>query len=305
MTGGAGFIGSNLAVALEKEGARVIVIDDFSSADFRNLAQFKGELIARDVHDVEWEKLGPVDVIFHQAACTDTTVTDQKKMMWNNFEAFRKVLSFAIKQRVRLVYASSAGVYGNEPPPQSERGRLNPLNIYAYSKYVGDRLAERSWSEAKAPVIGLRYFNVFGMGERHKGRSASMILQLAEQMRAGKRPRIFHDGEQVRDHIYVRDVVTANLKAAEAKTSAIVNVATGKTTSFNRLIEILNAVLGTNLPPDYFPNPYGFYQNCTQADTQLAQKALGFEACFSVEAGMNEYLPVLYGLRSQPANSLV
>ncbi|MBI3999578.1 MAG: NAD-dependent epimerase/dehydratase family protein, partial [Candidatus Omnitrophica bacterium] len=252
VTGGAGFIGSNLALTLEKQGARVMIIDDFSGGNFENIKSFRGEIIAQDVHCVNWDSLKPVDLIFHQAALTDTTVTDQKRMMFNNVEGFRKVLNFAVQNRIKLVYASSAGVYGNEPAPQKERGRLNPLNVYAYSKFLGDQMAEKAFQESKVPVVGLRYFNVFGLGEKHKTKYASMIYQLAEQIRLGKRPRIFHDGEQTRDHIYVKDAVDANLKAGESKQSGIFNVATGKATSFNRLIEILNEVLGTDLAPDYF-----------------------------------------------------
>ena len=303
VTGGAGFVGSNIALALEEKGARVVIVDDFSSASFKNLHNFKGEVIAQDVNELAWEKLETPDVIFHQAALTDTTVTDQKRMMHNNVEGFRKALRFALERKIRLVYASSAGVYGNEPPPQIENGRLSPLNIYAYSKFVGDQIAMREVKNSKTPVIGLRYFNVFGLGEQHKGTAASMVFRLAEQMRAGKRPRIFHDGEQTRDHIYVRDVVEANLKASEATTSGIVNVATGKATSFNRLIEIINDVLGTHLAPDYFDNPYDFYQNSTQADVALAQKLLGFRARYSVEEGIREYFSTLYQLKPQKAVS--
>ena len=303
VTGGAGFIGSNLAVELERQGAQVIVIDDFSSASFKNLRSFKGEVIAQDIHQFPWEKLGSMDVIFHQAALTDTTVTDQKRMMFNNFGGFRKVLEFAVTKQVKLIYASSAGVYGNEPAPQKENGRPNPLNIYAYSKLIGDQMASRAAKESKAPIIGLRYFNVFGLGEQHKGSEASMIYQLAEQMRSGKRPRIFHNGEQTRDHIYVKDVVDANLKVFEAKESGIANIGTGKATSFNRIIEILNEVLGTRLEPDYFDNPYGFYQNSTQADMAQAKRLFGFETRWSVEAGVKEYLTALYQLKPQVAFS--
>src|SRR3989338_2589389 len=299
VTGGAGFIGSNLALTLEKQGARVMIIDDFSGGNFENIKSFRGEIIAQDVHCVNWDSLKPVDLIFHQAALTDTTVTDQKRMMFNNVEGFRKVLRFALERKVRLVYASSAGVYGNEAPPQVENGRLSPLNIYAYSKFTGDQIAAREFKNSKSLIIGLRYFNVFGMGEQHKGTAASMIYRLAEQMRSGKQPRIFHDGEQTRDHIYVRDVVEANLKALETKENGICNVGTGKQTSFNRLIEILNEVLGTRLAPDYFDNPYDFYQKSTQADTTLAQKLLGFKARYSIEEGIHEYLPILYQLKSR------
>ena len=303
VTGGAGFIGSNIASALEGKNARVVIVDDFSSADFKNLRDFKGEVITQDINEVVWEKLETPDVIFHQAALTDTTVTDQKRMMFNNVEGFRKVLRFALERKVRLVYASSAGVYGNEAPPQVENGRLSPLNIYAYSKFTGDQIAAREFKNSKSLIIGLRYFNVFGMGEQHKGTAASMIYRLAEQMRSGKQPRIFHDGEQTRDHIYVRDVVEANLKALETKENGIVNIATGKATSFNRLIEILNDVLGTHFAPDYFDNPYDFYQKSTQADTTLAQKLLGFKARYSIEEGIHEYLPILYQLKSRKVAS--
>lgn len=298
VTGGAGFIGSNLALALEEQGARVLIIDDFSSGDFKNLSKFQGDLIAQDVNQVDWEKIEPPDVIFHQAALTDTTVLDQKKMMFNNVEGFRNVLQFAVHHHVRFIYASSAGVYGNEPPPQMEQGQLNPLNPYAYSKFIGDQIAERTRRKEKITIVGLRYFNVFGLGEQHKGKAASMIYQLAEQMRKGQQPRIFHDGKQTRDHIYIRDVVDANLKALEAKRSAVVNIATGKSISFNRIIEILNDVLKSHLAPDYFDNPYRFYQNHTQADTTQAQVLFGFKARYTVEEGVSEYLPALYQLKS-------
>lgn len=297
VTGGAGFIGSNLALTLEQKGAKVVIIDDFSSGNFENLKSFQGDLITQDINDVMWEKLGSCDVIFHQAALTDTTISDQKKMMFNNVEGFRKILEFAVRKQVKLVYASSAAVYGNEPAPQRESGPLNPLNIYGYSKLIGDQLAQRMAKKSKSTIVGLRYFNVFGIGETHKRNYASMIYQLAQQMRSGRRPRIFHDGEQSRDHIYVKDVVAANLKSAEAKKSGIVNVGTEKATTFNRLIEIINDVLGTRLAPDYFDNPYSFYQNRTQADISGLKKLTGFEPQYSVEKGIKEYLTALYQLK--------
>lgn len=289
VTGGAGFIGSNLALTLETKGAKVIVIDDFSCGNFENLKSFKGDLIAQDVNDVNWDKLGTVDIIFHQAALTDTTVSDQKRMMYNNVEGFRKIAEFAVRKQIKLVYASSAAVYGNEPAPQREQGPLNPLNIYGYSKLVGDQIAEQLMKSSKSLIVGLRYFNVFGTGEAHKRNYASMIYQLSRQMKAGQRPRIFHDGEQSRDHVYVKDIVEANLRAAEAKDSGVVNVGTGKATTFNRLIEIMNEVLGTRLAPDYFDNPYSFYQNKTQADVSGLKKLTGFEVQHSIEKGIKEY----------------
>ena len=299
VTGGAGFIGSNLALELERDGAETVVVDDFSAGHFENLKGFHGEIIAISVNKIDWQRLPKPNVFFHQAALTDTTVADQKKMMYNNVEGFRKVLEYTASNRIPLVYASSAGVYGNEPAPQREDGPLNPLNIYAYSKLIGDQMATRAMKEAKSLIVGLRYFNVFGLGEKHKAKYASMVFQLAEQMRSGKRPRIFFDGEQTRDHIDVRDVVHANLKAVQAKTGGIVNIGTGKQTSFNRLIQIINDTLGTHHEPEYFDNPYDFYQNHTQADISRAQKLFGFECRYGVETGVHDYLTALYGLKQK------
>jgi ADP-L-glycero-D-manno-heptose 6-epimerase len=139
-------------------------------------------------------------------------------------------------------------------------------------------------------VAGLRYFNVFGPREYFKGSAASMIYQLAQQMLAGKRPRIFKWGEQRRDFIYVKDVVEATLRAREARRNTVVNVGTGQSTSFNEVIEALNEGLGTNLQPDYFDNPYDFYQNFTQADMTRAKREIGFEAKYSTREGILDYV---------------
>ena len=304
VTGGAGFIGSHVALALVERGAKVTVIDDFSSGDFVNLKRFRGEVIAQDVNRVNWDKLNEVEAVFHHAAVTDTTVTEQRKMMYANVEGFRTVLDFCLERRCKLIYASSAGVYGNEPPPQSEDGRKNPLNIYAYSKWVGDRLAEEALRENPVPIIGLRYFNVYGMGEQNKGTAASMVYRLAEQMRCGMRPRIFFDGGQSRDLIYIEDVIDANLKALEATRSGIVNIGTGTGTTFNRLIAILNEVLHTQLVPDYFENPYRFYQNETRAEIKQAEKLLGFKSHYTIAEGIRDYFARLYQFPRVVASSI-
>jgi len=139
-------------------------------------------------------------------------------------------------------------------------------------------------------VVGLRYFNVYGPGESFKGAAASMVWQLSGQMLSGKRPRIFKWGEQFRDFIYVRDIVEANLRAAGASAGGVFNACTGKTTTFNRIIEALNGVLGTSLTTEYFENPYGFYQDETLGDPAAAASALGFTARFDMAAGIKDYL---------------
>ena len=294
VSGGAGFIGSNLVLELERRGEEVVALDDLSSSNFKNLRGFKGELIIEDVSTFDpfaRFKRENFDVIFHQAAITDTTFADDARMIQGNMEGFRRILDFAVEQKARFIYASSAGVYGNGPTPMEEDQQSSPLNAYAFSKYLIDNLAARYAKRHKIIVIGLRYFNVYGPREEYKGKSASMVYQLAEQMKAGNQPRIFKHGEQFRDFIYVKDVVLANLKAMKAGQSCVVNVGTGVPTTFNRVIEILNEALSTSLEPEYFDNPYtSFYQNQTLADTKLAEELLRFKAEFSPGEGIKDYI---------------
>ncbi len=293
VTGGSGFIGSNLALELQNRypQATISVIDDFRSSSFKNLVGFKGEVIAWDVSDDDWLEIfedRPVDTIFHLASITDTTVLDEKKMIFDNVEGFRNVLRLAQEKEAALVYASSAAVYGSQDTPMKEEEAGKPNNIYGFSKWAMDQLA-RLYTD-KLKIVGLRYFNVFGPRESFKGAAASMIYQLAQQILAGRRPRIFKEGEQRRDFIYVKDVVEATIRAASAKRSTIVNVGTGRSTSFNEVIEALNEGLGTRFEPDYFDNPYDFYQNFTQADITLVKRELGWNPKFSTREGILDYV---------------
>ncbi len=191
VTGAAGFIGSNLVKRFQADGHEVVAIDDFSSGHWRNLVPFKGEIVTGDVADPQivsiLDRHGPFELISHQASITDTTVIDQRKMMHNNVDAFRNLLDLAVQWSSRVVWASSASTYGQNPAPNKESQRPQPLNVYAYSKLAMEHLANRYQPRLKHPIVGLRYFNVYGPGEDHKGKFASMIHQLAKQMRAGKR----------------------------------------------------------------------------------------------------------------------
>lgn len=293
VTGGAGFIGSNLAKRLAADGHDVTVVDDFSSAHWTNLIDFPGEVLTANVANPE-ELIGltsaqPFEVIFHQASITDTTVHDQHKMLTNNLEGFRLVLEFAQQWKSRVVWASSASTYGRQTPPNNEGQQPDPLNVYAYSKLAMERLAARTQPKLAHPAVGLRYFNVYGPGEDHKGKFASMIHQLAKQMKAGKRPRIFTPGNQKRDFVYVGDVVEANLLAMRATKPGSYNVGCGRAFTFNQVVAELNRVLGQDLTPDYFENPYSFTQDWTQADVSASKAALGYEPAFDLRKGIDAY----------------
>jgi len=270
VTGGAGFIGSNLVLALQERmsDARLTVIDDFRSGDFKNLAGYKGDFVAQNLATLDWKQqfgAEKFDAIFHLASITDTTLHDQFVQTHDNVEA--------------LLETSTAA----------------PANIYAFSKVIMDNLATRAASDASGWIIvGLRYFNVYGPRETHKGVPASMILHLSRQIKAGQRPRIFKHGEQKRDFVYVKDIVEGSIRALEAKQSGVYNLGTGQARSFNELVDILNRSFGTDFKPDYIDNPHAHYQNFTQADLTSVRNGLGYEPRYSLETGVADYMKWLY-----------
>lgn len=291
VTGGAGFIGSNLARRLQAEGHETVALDDFSSATWTNLKDFAGDVLTCDMGS-NLDPLSaqqPFDVIFHQGSITDTTVHDQRKMMQNNVEAFRGLLELAVKWKSRVVWASSCSIYGQGPVPMKESQPPDPLNVYAFSKMVMERLARAYQARLAHPIVALRYSNVYGRGEAHKGKFASMIYQLAKQMRAGSRPRIFYQGQQRRDFVYIEDVLQINLKAMTAKTGGVFNAGFGDAFSFNQVVEHLNRVLKTDLAPDYFENPYSFTQDWTQTDLTESRRVLGYAPKYDLGKGIGAY----------------
>ncbi|MBD3209134.1 ADP-glyceromanno-heptose 6-epimerase [Candidatus Woesearchaeota archaeon] len=291
ITGGAGFIGSNLVKELERQNHETIVIDDFSSGHKDNLETCKGVTIEQDVSK-PFTVEGNIDAIFHIAAITDPRYEEDARLLEANVKGFQNILELAKEKKAKLVYASTAGLYGNGPAPQKEDQAKEITTAYAESKLIIDEMASHHYDDLQ--VVGLRYFNVFGPGETHKGRPASMIYHLIKQMRQGKRPKLFKHGEHKRDHIYVKDVVKATIKALDAK-SGVYNVGTGIGTSFNELIAAINKALGTNLQPEYIDSPYDMktYQHHTEADTTRAKKHLKFEAEYSLIDGIKDYLPQL------------
>lgn len=298
VTGGAGFIGSNIAKTLEAQGHEVTVLDDFSkNGHFKNLIGFKGDVITADLFEYMPTDMY-FDAIFHEAAITDTTVMDQKAMMEQNVEAFKNLLSFAAENEIKkVVYASSAATYGNGPVPNVETQPTHPENVYGFSKAIMDNVA-RQFAEDNndMTIIGLRYFNVYGPGEYYKGKMASMVYQLYNQMKAGKRPRVFKNGEQQRDFVYVKDIVKINLCALNnGKETGVYNAATGIPRDYNTIIRCLNKELGTNLEPEYIDNPYPFFQLKTQADITKSKEKLGYEPDYSLEAGIADYVSILEG----------
>ena len=292
VTGGAGFIGSNLVRRLAGDGHDTVAVDDFSSADWRNLVGYAGDVRTLEVSAdfAELKRVGKCDVIFHEASITDTTVHDQNLMMRRNVEGFRNVLDLAARWEAQVVWASSAATYGRLEAPHAEAVDPAPLNVYGYSKLAMERLADQYRARLSHPIVGLRYFNVYGAGEKHKGKFASMICQLARVMAGGGRPRIFTDGGQKRDFVYIDDVVDANLLALGAHESGVFNVGSGRAGTFNEVVAELNRVLGTDLPPEYIENPYDFFQTWTEADLALSREKLRYEPKYDLASGIDAYM---------------
>ncbi|MGM0534412.1 MAG: ADP-glyceromanno-heptose 6-epimerase [Campylobacterota bacterium] len=306
ITGAAGFIGSNLALTLQKKypGCKIVAFDSFRSdatfpngnptslGHFKNLIGFEGEVISGDINDAaDLAKLEAIefDYMFHQAAISDTTVMDQKLMVATNVNAFKDLLDICVRKNAHMVYASSAGTYGNSPAPNSVGIGEEPENIYGFSKLMMDNIAYEYMKKTDITIAGLRYFNVYGPREVYKSKTASMILQLGLQMLDGKNPRLFKYGEQKRDFVYIDDVVQANLKAATAGVKGVFNVGTGNARMFKDIVAALNDNLDMNKEIEFFDNPYSFYQNHTEADIDTTCQKLGYKPQFSLEAGVKAY----------------
>jgi len=309
ITGGAGFIGSNLAFYFQENhpAARVIIVDCFRSGDtlsngnlksfghFKNLLGFTGEIISGDINDkdllLNLKVNYKFDYIFHEAAISDTTAQEQDLMIKTNVNAYKDLLDLAVSHGANMIYASSAATYGNAESPQRV-GREAPQNVYGFSKLSMDHLSRDYMKTSDISIVGLRYFNVYGAGEYFKNTTASMVLQFGHQLLSGKNPRLFEDSDKIlRDFIYIGDIIQANVKAMEPKESGIYNVGTGKARSFQDIVDILQSELGTSLACEYIPNPFiGSYQFHTEADIQTTKEALGYEPSYEMEDGIKAYV---------------
>jgi len=306
VTGGAGFIGSNLARALIERGqSDVIVVDDLTDghkianiADL-NIADYldKDDFIARLSSDSKFAD--GITAILHQGACSETTEWDGRFMMQNNYSYSQKLLHHCLEHNTQFIYASSAAVYGGSKEFVEDPLFENPLNVYGYSKIQFDRYVRRVAADPQSQVVGLRYFNVYGPREQHKGSMASVAFHFNNQVRESGEASLFSgtdgygDGEQVRDFVFIDDICNVNLWFLDNPgSSGIFNAGTGRAQSFN---DVANAVINWHGKGKirYVPFPdhlKGAYQSYTQADLGELRKS-GCDVEFrGVEAGVKAYL---------------
>ena len=308
ITGGAGFIGSNLAFYFQENfpNSKVIVFDCFRSDEifpngnlksfghYKNLIGFKGDIICGNINnqaDLALLSDYKFDYVFHQAAISDTRVYDQEIIMKTNVNSFYDLLAIAKKDSAVMVYSSSAATYGNLPSPQTV-GKESPENPYGFSKYIMDQIAIRySKENPDLTMVGLRFFNVYGPREYYKANTSSMVIQLGHQILDGKIPRLFKGSDQIfRDFIYIDDVLQAIIKSCDPKQNGTYNVGTGISRSFQDIADILQKELRTDLGTEYFPNPYDDYQIHTQANISTSKDNLGFAPKVSLEQGIKSYI---------------
>ncbi len=307
VTGGAGFIGSNLISALNASGQDDIIVVD-ATVDRARSANIVDLQIADFLDKDEWRALiesngavdGRIECVFHLGACSDTTETNRQFMMDTNFAYSQSVFDYCTRNQIALVYASSAAVYGNSDAFEETQSCEQPLNIYAHSKLAFDQFVRQRLNDIDSLVVGLRYFNVYGPREGHKGHMSSVAWQLNEQMQANEKLRLFsgsHDyanGEQQRDFIYVNDAVDVTLWWAEQEStkSGIYNCGTGRAETFNA---VANAVIdwygkGSIEYVAFPPELKTVYQPYTQADLSRLRASGYTEKFRPVAEGVPEYL---------------
>lgn len=305
VTGGAGFVGSNLVKGLNNAGKKkILVVDNLTAGDkFKNL-------LALDIADyvdkndfIDYLERGKYDAtieaVFHNGACSDTMEYNGKYMLDNNYEYSKALLNFCLRKEVPFIYASSASVYGSGKNGFSERNECEwALNVYAFSKLLFDRYVRRVLPAARSQIVGLRYFNVFGPQENHKGKMASIAYQLYRQLQNEGVMKLFTgtdgypDGGQLRDFVYVKDVVDINLFFYNNPgQSGIFNCGTGRAHAFNDVANALVKAAGAGtIKYVEFPEVLkGKYQSFTEADMSWMSR-LGCNKVFTdLDVAVAEY----------------
>ncbi len=300
VTGGAGFIGSNLVEGLLEKGHEIIVLDGFFLGKKDNLKGFldKIELVDGDIRDFDLLKkiTKDVDVIFNQAAASSSPMFKEKlrESVAANVDGFVNILNAAKENGVKkVVYASTSSIYGNNMPPLREDMKIVPVNFYASTKLMNEHLAVLFTREYGLETVGLRYMSVYGPRERGKGIYANLVSQFLWSIQKNESPVIYGDGEQTRDFVFVKDVVQANILAMESKKillGEVYNVGTGKAVSLNGLVDIINKVLGKKVKPRHIDMPVKNYIATQLADISKISKDLGYKPRYGLEEGVRDII---------------
>ncbi len=288
VTGGAGFIGSNLVEELLAAGEDVTVLDNMHTGSPSNLAGLTGslKLIQASCNDLPGMDLHP-EMIYHLGIPSSSPMYKKNPyLVGEALNGFTAVFELARKSGARVVYASSSSLYNGLLPPHREDMAILVSDYYTEARLAMERMAELYRQLYSVSSAGMRFFSVYGPKEESKKQYANMVTQFLWQMKKGETPVIYGDGTQTRDFTYVRDVTRALQLAMKSDYHGILNVGTGKAYSFNDVIEILNEKLGSDARPKYMENPIKNYVLHTLADTSKAEREIGFKAHIALEEGI-------------------
>jgi UDP-glucose 4-epimerase len=289
ITGGAGFIGSNLVEELLKTDEDIVVLDNMHTGSPSNLEGLQGKLklIKASCNDLPEMDLHP-EKIYHLGIPSSSPMYKKNPyLVGEALNGFTAVFELARRTGARVVYASSSSLYNGLLPPHREDMTIQVADYYTEARLAMERMAELYKLLYDVDSVGMRFFSVYGPKEEAKKEYANMVTQFLWEMRAGKTPIIFGDGSQTRDFTYVKDVVRALRLAMKSDYHGILNVGTGKAYSFNDVIEILNKMLGLSVKPQYAKNPIKNYVMHTLADISKAEREIGFLAQSSFDKGID------------------
>jgi len=290
VTGGAGFIGSNLVEALVKLGNEVTVLDDFSTGSIENLRNVKRKIkmIKASCLKIPKLKLEPSKLIFHMGIPSSSPLYRKNPLLVAEaIEGVINIMELAKEKGAKVVYASTNSVYRGCPKPHKEDVVAKPFDYYTETRLAMERLAEVYYQFHGVSSVGMRFFSVYGPHERAKREYANVISQFLWAMCRNERPIIYGNGKQTRDCVNVSDVVRACLAAGEADLGCeVINVGTGRETSFNRVVELLNSALGKSIEPKHVENPIKNYVFETVASLSKARKLINYEPNVSLEEGI-------------------
>ena len=292
VTGGAGFIGSNLVEELLAAGEDVVVRDNMHTGSPSNLEGLKGRLkvIKASCNELPGMDLHP-EKIYHLGIPSSSPMYKKNPyIVGEALNGFTAVFELAKKSGARVVYASSSSLYNGLLPPHREEMTIQVADYYTEARLAMERMAELYKRLFDVNSVGMRFFSVYGPKETAKKQYANMVTQFLWEMQDRKIPRIFGDGSQTRDFTYVKDIVRALQLAMESDYHGILNVGTGKAYNFNDVIEILNKNLGLEIKPQHVENPIKNYVQHTLSDTAKTEKVLGFKAIYSLENGVKEII---------------
>ncbi|MBS7248431.1 MAG: NAD-dependent epimerase/dehydratase family protein [Candidatus Jordarchaeales archaeon] len=292
VTGGAGFIGSNIVFELVEKGFETYVVDSMHTGNEKNLEGVMDSvrLFKCGAGEIPSLSLPKVDFVLHYGIYSSSPMykEDRRRVAEAIGDAIT-VFEFAKDCGSRVILCSTSSLYNGLPTPWREDAVPLVTDFYTEARIAIERLAELYHKLYGLNVITLRHFSIYGPKEEYKGQYANNITQFLWCMMKDKPPVIFGDGNQTRDFVYVKDAVEAAMRAMEKDIEYdVFNVGTGKDTSFNKIVEILNRKLGKNIKPKYVPNPIKNYVYKTQADPTKAEKILGFRAKTTLEEGIDK-----------------